>query len=152
MASVVVRRASQADLGALLALYEELAGTKITAAPCDRATSKRVLADILADQRRELVVALVDSQVVGTADFLIVPNLTYHGRPWAIVENVVVADAARRTGVGKALMEHLIELARTAGCCMLQLISGKHRVEAHDFYRSMNFDAAAEGFKLYFDA
>ena len=98
MASVVVRRASQSDLGALLALYEELAATKITAAPGDRATSEPLLAEILADPRRELVVALVDGQVVGTADLLIVPNLTYHGKPWVIVENVIVAGTARRTG------------------------------------------------------
>jgi GNAT superfamily N-acetyltransferase len=151
MASVVVRRASQSDLGALLVLYEELAATKITAAPGDRATSERLLAEILSDPRRELAVALVDGQVVGTADLLIVPNLTHRGEPWAIVENVIVAGTARRTGVAKALLGHLIGLARTAGVFKLQLISGKHRAEAHDFYRSMGLNAVAEGFKIYFD-
>jgi GNAT superfamily N-acetyltransferase len=151
MASVVVRRASRADLGALTALYEELADAKITAVPGDRATSERLLAEILADPRRELAVALVDGQLVGTADLLIVPNLTHRGAPWAIVENVIVAGTARRTGVGKALMGHLIELARTAGAYKLQLISGKHRAEAHAFYRSISLSAVAEGFKIYFD-
>ena len=151
MASVVVRRACASDLGALMALYAELAAAKTTAAGGDRATSERLLAEILADPRRELAVALVNRQVVGTADLLIVPNLTHRGEPWAIVENVIVAGAARRTGVGKALMAHLIELARTAGVYKLQLISGKHRAEAHAFYRSMSLNAVAEGFKIYFD-
>jgi hypothetical protein len=48
-------------------------------------------------------------------------------------------------------MGHVIELARTAGVYKLQLISGKHRAEAHDFYRSMSLNAVAEGFKIYFD-
>jgi hypothetical protein len=48
-------------------------------------------------------------------------------------------------------MGYLIELARGAGCYKLQLVSGKHRAEAHDFYRSMGLSAVAEGFKLYFD-
>ena len=80
-----------------------------------------------------------------------VPNLTHGCEPWAIVENVIVASAARRTGVGRALLGHLIELARKAGCYKLQLVSGKHRAEAHEFYRSMGLDAVAEGFKIYLD-
>lgn len=151
MASVVVRRASQSDLGALLSLYEELAGSKLTAAPGDHVSSEPLLAEILADSRRELAVALLDGQLVGTADLLLVPNLTHRGEPWAIVENVIVAGSARRTGVGTALMGHLVALARSAGCCKLQLVSGKHRAQAHAFYRSMGLDAVAEGFKIYFD-
>jgi GNAT superfamily N-acetyltransferase len=151
MGSVLVRRASQSDLSALLSLYEELAGSKITAAPDDRASSEPLLAEILADPRRELAVAVLDGELVGAADLLIVPNLTHRCEPWAIVENVIVASTARRTGVGRALMGHLIELAQRAGCYKLQLLSGKHRTEAHEFYRSMGLEAVAEGFKVYFD-
>jgi predicted nuclease with RNAse H fold/GNAT superfamily N-acetyltransferase len=150
-ASVVVRRASESDLDALLSLYHELAADKTTAAPGDRDSSESLLAEILADPRRELAVAVVDGQLVGTADLLVVPNLTHRGNPWAVVENVIVASSARRTGVGRALMTHLIELARAAGCYKLQLASGKHRTEAHEFYRSMGLNAVAEGFKIYFD-
>ncbi len=151
MGSVVVRRASQSDLGGLLSLYEELAADKVTAAPGDRASSESVLAEILADPRRELAVAEADGRLVGTADLLIVANLTHRGEPWAIVENVIVTSPARRLGVGRALIGHLIELARAAGCCKLQLVSGKHRADAHQLYRSMGLADVAEGFKLYFD-
>lgn len=151
MGDILVRRAVDSDLDALLSLYRELAGDRGTAAPGDRSSSEPVLAEILADRERELAVALRDGRLVGTADMIIVPNLTHRGEPWAIVENVIVAGAARRSGAGRALMEHLIELARAAGCCKLQLISGKHRAEAHEFYRSMGLTAVAEGFKIYFD-
>jgi GNAT superfamily N-acetyltransferase len=151
MDETVIRRASPSDLGALLSLYEELAGAKITAVGGDQASSEPLCAEILADPRRTLLVAVRGDQLLGTADLLIVPNLTHRGKPWAIVENVIVAASARRTGVGRALMEYLIELAREAGCYKLQLVSGKHRIEAHAFYRSMGLDAVAEGFKIYFD-
>jgi GNAT superfamily N-acetyltransferase len=151
MRSVVVRRALQADLGVLLSLYKELAGSKVTAAPADRSGSEALLAEILADPGRELAVAVLDGQVVGTADLLVVPNLTHRGEPWAIVENVIVACRAQRIGVGRALMDHLIEVARAAGCCKLQLVSGRHRAGAHEFYRGLGLEAVAEGFKLYFD-
>ena len=139
------------DLDALLSLYDELADSRITAAPSDRESSEPLLAEILADPARHLILATVDSRVVGTADVLVVANLTHRGRPWAIVENVIVAEAERGTGVGKALMEHLIELARAAGCYKVQLLSGKQRSEAHDFYRRLGLDALAEGFKIYLD-
>ena len=145
MASVTVRRASPSDLEALLSLYQELAGPKLTAIPADRATGELVLEQILADPARELSVAVVDGQVVGTADLVVVPNLTHRGKPWAVVENVVVAEAHHRNGVGRALMEHLIATARAADCNKVQLLSGKHRVQAHSFYRSMGLEAVAEG-------
>jgi len=151
MASIVIRHASQADLGSVLSLYEELAGAKLSAAPADRASSEAVLAKILAEPRRELTVAELDGRIVGTADLIVVLNLNHHGQPWAIVENVIVAHTARRKGVGRALMQHLIELARDAGCCKLQLLSGKHRAQAHELYRSVGLEPVAEGFKIYFD-
>lgn len=151
MGVTVIRHASPSDLGALLSLYDELAGEKLTAVPGDLTISEPLLAEILADPRRTLIVAVRADQLVGTADILIVPNLTHRGDPWAIVENVVVAGTARRTGVGRALMEHLIGLAREAGCYKLQLVSGKQRTWAHAFYRSLGLDAVAEGFKIYFD-
>jgi GNAT superfamily N-acetyltransferase len=149
--TIAIRRASQSDLCELLSLYEELAGTKTTAAPGNLASAEPTLAEILSDRRRTLVVAAQDSQLVGTADLLVVPNLTHRGDPWAIVENVIVAHTARRTGVGRALIEHLIGLARAAGCYKLQLVSGRQRAQAHAFYRSLGLEAVAEGFKIYFD-
>ncbi|MGO9971411.1 MAG: N-acetyltransferase family protein [Solirubrobacteraceae bacterium] len=151
MGSVLIRRARSADLDDLLSLYQELADTRNTAAPTDRASSEPLLAEILADRTRQLVVAVLDGRLVGTADLLVVPNLTHHGKPWAIVENVIVARAVRRTGVGTQLIGRLIELARVAGCYKLQLQSGKQRAEAHEFYRDLGLAAVAEGFKIYFD-
>ena len=77
------------------------------------------------------------------------PNLTHRAEPWEIIENVVVSATARRKGVGRALMGHMFEIARSAGCFKVQLMSGKHRAEAHHFYRSMGLEAVAEGFKIY---
>jgi GNAT superfamily N-acetyltransferase len=151
MGSVVVRRALRSDLGVLLALYEELAGEKLTAIPADPLSAEPRLAEILADPRRELAVATIDGRIIGSADLLVVPNLTHRGEPWAIVENVIVTAAARRSGAGTALMRHLIERARADGCHKVQLLSGKHRTEAHELYRRIGFDAVAEGFKVYFD-
>lgn len=151
MNNLVVRRAQHADLDGLLFLYDQLADGNTAAAPADRVRSMPVLDAALADPARHLMIAVADDEIVGTADLLLVPNLTHRGQPWAIVENVVVTRNLRRGGVGRALMRRLIDVARAAGCYKLQLHSGKHRAEAHEFYRSLGMDAIAEGFKIYFE-
>jgi GNAT superfamily N-acetyltransferase len=151
MSVASVRRAEQRDLDALLSLYDELADGDAARLPGERTHAAAILATALADPQRSLLVAELDGAVVGVADLLVVPNLTHRGDPWAIVENVVVARAMRRSGVGRALMVRALEIARAAGCYKLQLLSAKHRVEAHALYRSIGLEAHAEGFKLYLD-
>jgi GNAT superfamily N-acetyltransferase len=50
------------------------------------------------------------------------------------VDDLVTDDARRSRGVGKALMSHLQQLARAAGCGKLTLDSGTQRQQAHKFY------------------
>ncbi len=99
---------------------------------------------------RTLLVAVDADTVVGTADLMVVPNLTHGGHPWAIVENVVVDEAARGAGVGRAVMTEALRRASAAGCYMVQLVSLRHRRAAHAFYRELGFVAVAEGFRSYF--
>jgi GNAT superfamily N-acetyltransferase len=147
--SVAVRRARTEDVEGLLALYRELADTRADAAPADRAEAPSLLEVALADPRRSLLVAELGGGLVGTADLLFVPNLTHGGRPWGIVENVVVTARARRRGVASALFQRMEELALEAGCYKLQLLSGSQRGGAHAFYRAAGFEAVAQGFKRY---
>jgi len=149
--SPLVRRAAATDLEQLLALYRELSDPPEQPGPPAGAEAEAALAATLADPSRHLVVATVNGEVVGTADLLIVANLTHGARPWGIVENVVVTHTHRGTGVGSAVLEHLIAIARQAGCYKVQLLSAKHRRNAHAFYRAIGFEPVAEGFKLYLE-
>ncbi len=151
MSEIQVRAATPYDLPALLALYDELTEGTPSAAPGDRETSRAALDRVLADPDRHLLVAVLDERVVGTADLAIVPNVTHRGTAWGIVENVVVASEARRSGVGRAIFGEIERIARAAGCHKVSLLSGKKRVEAHSFYRSVGYEPFSEGFKLYFD-
>lgn len=146
-----MRPALHSDLSELLSLYRALAGEKVSALPGAQETALPVLERILSDPARHLLVAEIDGELAGTADMVVVANLTHHCMPWAIVENVIVAERHRRVGAARGLFDRLIEIARAAGCCKLQLSSGKHREDAHAFYRSLGMGAVAEGFKLYFD-
>lgn len=50
------------------------------------------------------------------------------------VDDLVTASSARSTGVGSALLAHLEQRARDAGCSVLDLDSGVQRHDAHRFY------------------
>ena len=110
---ITIRRAVPEDLAAILAMYAELADPSEDG-PAAGETAAKLLREVIADSDRHLTAALLDGKPAGTADLLLVANLTHHGSPWAILENVVVAASARRAGVGTKLMSHLIELAREA--------------------------------------
>src|SRR3972149_3394640 len=65
--------------------------------------------EIEADPHQRLLVVEAAGRVAGTAALIIVPNLSHQGRPYAIVENVVVDEAQRGTGYGELLMRHTME-------------------------------------------
>jgi len=133
----------------LLRLYHQLANNRDAAAPAPRMEATQVMDKIGGQAGRHLLVAAIDGHVVGTVDLLIVPNLTRGGASWAMVENVVVDSGQRRRGIGRALMSDVYQRCQRIGCYKIQLLSNKHRGEAHAFYRSVGFEAVAEGFRSY---
>ena len=146
-----VRSAEEHDLEPLLALYGELAEGDAAREPADANASREIFLTIASDRFRHLCVVIDSGDVVGTAEMIVLPNLTHMTRPWAVIENVVVSESSRGRGAGDALLRHLIDLARSSGCYKVQLHSGKQRVDAHRLYRRVGFRPVAEGFKLYFD-
>jgi GNAT superfamily N-acetyltransferase len=95
-----------------------------------------------------LAVAENDGQIVGSYCLYICPNLSRGGRPFGVIENVIVAAASRRTGVGKALMEHAKQSAVAANCYKLMLNTGCMRPENHLFYMSCGFVGDKLGFQI----
>ncbi|WP_261559344.1 GNAT family N-acetyltransferase [Frankia tisae] len=149
MSSLRIRPAVTDDLPALLELYRQLARFPVGSLPTDPAVAGPVLARILTDPARWLLVAEAGDRVVGTADLVIIANLTHGSRPWAIVENMVVDARTRRCGVGEALMTHVLDTARAANCYKVQLLSRNDRSEAHAFYAAVGFTQSAAGFRIY---
>jgi GNAT superfamily N-acetyltransferase len=149
-ANTVVRAATPDDLPDVLRLVTLMHDDE-PLEPC--IVSSNGLADIfkniLADPRRRLVVATIGGVVVGTADLVIVINVSRGGRSWATVENVVVDPPYRRHGVARTMMQYLMREASDSGCYKVQLISHARRTEAHHLYESLGFDAPVRGFRKY---
>jgi GNAT superfamily N-acetyltransferase len=115
---------------------------------------------IFRDARREDVPAIValladdmlgaerDGQVAGTLQLNMLPGLSRRGTLRAQIEGVRVAAAYRGRGLGRAMIEWAIGVAREQGCGLVQLTSDKRRHDAVRFYESLGFTASHEGLKL----
>ncbi|MGR4849948.1 GNAT family N-acetyltransferase [Streptomyces sp. LARHCF252] len=142
---ITVRSAAEADLAALLALYRELNPDD---APLPEAAADAIWAAISGQQGRTVLVADADGTVAGTADCVVMPNLTRGGRAILFVENVVVAGGFQRRGVGRQLVEAAVRLGESAGCYKVQLLAADDAY-VHSFYEACGFKALAQGFRRY---
>lgn len=81
-----------------------------------------------------------NGQIIAMVTLHILPNMTYGGRPYGLIENVVTAANARGQGIGRQVMAHVAGAARDAGCYKLMLLTGKGR-DAKGFYETVGFEA-----------
>lgn len=95
-----------------------------------------------------VIVAVLDTQVVGMLQLTLIPGLSRGGMLRAQIESVRVDSRLRGRRLGRSLFEHAIGLARAAGCGLVQLTSDKQRSDALRFYEELGFKATHEGFKL----
>ncbi|MEU9865405.1 GNAT family N-acetyltransferase [Streptomyces sp. NPDC047971] len=82
-----------------------------------------------------------DGTCVGAAGWRIIDNTSSIRKLY--VDDLVTASTTRSTGVGHALLTHLEQHARAAGCHELNLDSGTHRTGAHRFYLRERLDIVA---------
>lgn len=79
-----------------------------------------------------------DGEIVGTASLIIysTPTKGRMGR----VEDVVVDGSMRGLGLGRTLMDALIDMAKEKGVRTIDLTSNKTRSAARGLYESMGFE------------
>lgn len=83
-------------------------------------------------QGLRFIAAYRDGRCVGVAGWRIIASTNTTRKLY--VDDLVTASASRSAGVGRALLRHLEERARDAGCTVLDLDSGVQRFDAHRFY------------------
>ena len=147
-----VRPAVEADLPRLVALLAQLSldAPREALGPPLPDVYNAALRQILADPRQTLLVADAAGRVVGTLSLVVVPNLAYRARPYAILENVVVDADERGAGHGERLVRHAIDLARAAGCYKVSLTANRRRAAAQRFYERLGFAPSHVGYRLDF--
>ena len=67
----------------------------------------------------------------------------WHMGPCAIIEELVVDEAARGQGAGRALIHAAIEWAKAQACSEIEVSTGMDNTAAQAFYRRLGFESEA---------
>ncbi|HEY3521827.1 MAG TPA: GNAT family N-acetyltransferase [Rhodanobacteraceae bacterium] len=126
IASTNIRAATLADAESLARLSDQLGY------PADGKTIARRLHDINEQSAGAVMVAEVDGKVVGWAHVLPQRRLEHDAN--AELAGLVVDEAARGAGIGRALLHAIEAWASEHGCPELVVRSNVIRERAHRFY------------------
>lgn len=132
----MIRSATRDDFDAIAALYAQLNDDD---PPMSGEHYTAVFDEIVRRDGLDLVVLELEGTVVGTTYLNVMPNLTRGGRPYAVIENVVIAEHLRGQGLGPRLMDGTLERAWAAGCYKAMLLTGSKNPSTHAFYRACGF-------------
>jgi GNAT superfamily N-acetyltransferase len=135
------REAGSGDFADILRLYRQLQPADPV---LDDGSDEAAFAQILGAAGLYLFVLEVDGVVVATTYLNVIPNLTRSASPYAVIENVVVDESQRGTGLGKEIMAATLRAAWDAGCYKAMLATGSRKPATHAFYRACGFSADAK--------
>jgi GNAT superfamily N-acetyltransferase len=91
-----------------------------------------------------------DGREVARAFLYLAENDLHPGRVFGLLEDVFVDEAARGSGLGVAIVNHVISEARQRGCYKLIATSRHERSRVHDLYRRLGFEEWGREFRLDF--
>ena len=128
-----IRRATAADLPALVPLFD--AYRRFYGQPGDPARAGAFLCERL--ERGESVVLLAerDGAAVGFTQLYPLFSSVRTARLW-VLNDLFVAEAARRGGVARALLDAAAAFARADGACGLMLETTRDNAPARALYRA----------------
>ena len=131
MAVKVSELRSEQELGRAFPVVREL----------HRDLTEERYAQLLAEMRPQgyrLFAAWEDGEIVAVAGVVVLTNL-YYGRH-AFIYDLVTKEGVRSGGYGAALMDHVEEFARAAGCEKVALACGREREGALRFYERRGYE------------
>jgi ribosomal protein S18 acetylase RimI-like enzyme len=101
----------------------------------DEAVNPAWAAEFLADPRHHLCVAIADGTVIGFASAVHYIHPDKPPQLW--INEVGVAPTHQRSGIGKAIIAHLLAHGRTLGCSEAWVLTEADNVAARALYRAV---------------
>jgi len=133
----MVREIHKAELNCLLELYLHL---HESAVPEDSEHLQRTWDTVMADENHHIIVKTEDGRIVSSCVCVIIPNLTRGVRPYAFIENVVTHADYRGRGYATECLCYAKQIAETADCYKIMLLTGSKDESTHRFYERAGFN------------
>ena len=96
--------------------------------------------------------AFQGTRLLGTCTLNVCANLSWSGRPYAMVENIIVTESERNKGIGRYLLLMASRTAISKDCYKLALMTQQRTAATAGFYKSAGFSADKVGYQIRFDA
>jgi diamine N-acetyltransferase len=123
--------AAKADLPAVYELFREFAVFQKTPGKL-YITLDQLIAD---EQYFQCLVAEVEGRIVGFASFFFA-YYSWTGRG-VYLDDLYVKEESRKYGIGKRLLNGVIDLAKTEGCKTVRWLVSRWNENAIEFYKSI---------------
>lgn len=134
---MIIRNAIEKDIPSILDLLYELGRPE----PIDNreiAVFKNKIKDYFSDPLKIILVAEVNSEIVGLVSIILLRRLN-HAKFEMYIPELVVKEKNRFSGVGKKLIAKCIEIGKKKNCYRIRLESDNQRKESHKFYKGLGF-------------
>ncbi|MBQ3285293.1 MAG: GNAT family N-acetyltransferase [Ruminococcus sp.] len=134
---MTVREIKENELNELLELYTHLHEPGMPE-NCERL--QNAWAAICSDTNHHIIVCEIDGIIVSSCVCVIVPNLTRNIRPYAFIENVVTHAGHRGKGYATACLNYAKEIAVSANCYKMMLMTSAKTESTLNFYRQAGYN------------
>lgn len=128
-----IRPAKPSDSNRIAELYAQLVEN-----PAIFVLPERI-AKISEDPNTGLFVCEWDGVVEGTALVSLCSDVMFGFQPFAVVENIVVNQTLRGTGLGSVLLRHIEAFCLSRDCSKIMLLSASQRTDAHRFFERAGY-------------
>jgi len=133
----MLREITDCDLNQLLQLYKQLHNNTI---PEQSESLMQLWEKIITDRNRHIIVAEADERIVSSCELVVIPNLTHQQRPYALIENVITDENYRRQGLATACLNFAREIAVSANCYKIMLLTGSKQESTLRFYENAGYN------------
>ena len=151
---MVIRKAQESDFDALNRIFQVGDRHHSQALPLifrmpesgEEVRPREYLQSVLNDEHSAILLAESAEDIVGAIHITIQQSPAYPitvPRRFAVIENIVVAEAHRRCGIGKMLMARAHQWAGEHGISQLELNVWNFNQDAIRFYESLGYETAS---------
>ena len=131
-----VERIEISDLPQLAGLYDQLVKEKT-----NRDRMKEIFINMDRSDDYYLLGAKTENDLlVGSIMGIVCLDLLKQGRPFMVMENLIVDSKWQGKGTGKLLLAEIESIARKRNCIFIQFCSSSYRKAAHKFYEACGYD------------
>lgn len=136
--SCMIREIDQNDFEGLMTLYMQLHNNDM---PEETEDLRQLWKVILEDKNHHIIVAEEDGQIVSSCVCVIIPNLTHHQQPYALIENVITDEKHRGRGLATKCLDYAKDIALKENCYKMMLLTGSKKESTLNFYRRAGYNS-----------